>query len=44
MGSVERGYGWVMYDLHVILTGGTIDSHYDPTRDTAVPNDKSVIP
>ena len=32
------------FQFHVILTGGTIDSHYDPTRDTAVPNDKSVIP
>lgn len=30
--------------IHMILTGGTIDSHYDGTRDTAVPNDTSVLP
>ncbi len=30
--------------IHFILTGGTIDSYYDPTKDTTVPNKKSVIP
>lgn len=30
--------------LHFIITGGTIDSYYDGTKDTAVPNKKSVIP
>lgn len=27
-----------------ILTGGTIDSHYDGSKDTAVPNEHSVVP
>ncbi len=30
--------------IHFILTGGTIDSYYDGTRDTVVPNKYSVIP
>ncbi len=30
--------------IHFILTGGTIDSYYDGTKDTAVPHKKSVIP
>lgn len=30
--------------LHFILTGGTIDSYYDGTRDTAVTNKRSVVP
>lgn len=30
--------------IHFIITGGTIDSHYDGSKDTAVPNEKSVIP
>jgi L-asparaginase len=30
--------------IHFILTGGTIDSYYDATKDTAVPNEHSVIP
>ena len=30
--------------IHFILTGGTIDSHYDGTKDTVVPNEHSVIP
>ena len=30
--------------IHFIITGGTIDSFYDGTKDTAVPNEKSVIP
>jgi len=30
--------------IHFIITGGTIDSYYEPTKDTAVPNKHSVIP
>jgi len=30
--------------IHFILTGGTIDSYYDGTKDTVVANKKSVIP
>lgn len=30
--------------IHFVITGGTIDSHYDGTKDTAVPNKESVIP
>ncbi len=30
--------------LHFIMTGGTIDSYWDGTLDTAVPNDHSAIP
>ncbi len=30
--------------IHFILTGGTIDSHFDPTKDTAVPNVHSILP
>lgn len=30
--------------VHFIITGGTIDSVYDSTKDTVVPNQKSVIP
>lgn len=30
--------------IHFIITGGTIDSHYDGTKDTAVANKTSVIP
>lgn len=30
--------------IHFILTGGTIDSYYEPTKDTAVPNQHSIIP
>lgn len=30
--------------IHYVMTGGTIDSFYDGTKDTAVPNEKSVIP
>lgn len=30
--------------IHFIITGGTIDSHYDGAKDTAVPNETSVIP
>lgn len=30
--------------IHFILTGGTIDSFYDGTKDTAVPQEHSVVP
>lgn len=30
--------------IHIIMTGGTIDSYYDGTKDTAVPQVHSVIP
>jgi len=30
--------------LHFIITGGTIDSYYDGIKETAIPNEKSVIP
>ena len=30
--------------IHFIITGGTIDSHYDSSKDTAVPNEESIIP
>ena len=30
--------------IHFIITGGTIDSQYSGVKDTAVPNDKSIIP
>lgn len=30
--------------IHVVLTGGTIDSHWDATTDTVMPNKKSVVP
>lgn len=30
--------------IHIIITGGTLDSHYDGTKDTAVPNTQLVIP
>ena len=30
--------------LHFIMTGGTIDSYYDGTKDTAVTNERSVVP
>lgn len=30
--------------VHFVLTGGTIDSFYDGTRDTVVPNKRSSIP
>lgn len=34
----------VRQSVHFILTGGTIDSHYDGSKDTAVPNRTSAIP
>ena len=30
--------------IHFIVTGGTIDSYYDGSKDTVVPHKKSVIP
>ena len=30
--------------IHIIMTGGTIDSYYDGSKDTVVPNKTSVIP
>ena len=30
--------------IHVIITGGTLDSFYDSTKDTVVPNKKSILP
>ncbi|MCK5061383.1 asparaginase [Candidatus Parcubacteria bacterium] len=30
--------------LHFIITGGTIDSYYDGTKDTAITNEHSVVP
>jgi L-asparaginase len=30
--------------LHFIVTGGTIDSYYDGTKDTVVPYEHSVVP
>lgn len=30
--------------IHFIMTGGTIDSYYEGTKDTVVPNKNSVIP
>jgi len=30
--------------IHFIITGGTLDSHYDGIKDTVVPNEKSLLP
>ena len=30
--------------IHFIITGGTIDSYYDPVKETAVPSEHSYIP
>ncbi len=30
--------------IHVIITGGTIDSYYDGTKDTVIPSERSIIP
>lgn len=30
--------------IHFVITGGTIDSYYDGTKDTVVPGEESVIP
>lgn len=32
------------FTIHFVITGGTIDSYYDGSKDTAVPNKESVIP
>ena len=32
------------FPIHFIITGGTIDSHYDSKKDTAIPLKHSVIP
>ncbi|OIP98747.1 hypothetical protein AUK40_01220 [Candidatus Wirthbacteria bacterium CG2_30_54_11] len=31
-------------ELHTIATGGTIDSHWEPTKDTVISNTQSIIP
>jgi hypothetical protein len=31
------------FERYIVVGGGTIDSHWDPSRDTAVPNIQSVI-
>ena len=33
-----------MDKIHFIITGGTIDSHYDGMKDTAAPNEESIVP
>lgn len=33
-----------MDKIHFLITGGTIDSHWDPIKDTAVANERSIIP
>ena len=33
-----------MEKIHFIITGGTIDSHWDPIKDTAVANERSIMP
>jgi L-asparaginase len=30
--------------IHFILTGGTIDSYYEATKDTVIPSVKSIVP
>jgi L-asparaginase len=30
--------------IHFVITGGTIDSYYEGSKDTVVPNKKSIIP
>jgi|SRR3989344_3233061 len=30
--------------IHFIITGGTIDSYYESTKDTVLPNKKTIIP
>ncbi len=30
--------------IHIIITGGTIDSYYYPPQETSVPNEKTIIP
>jgi len=33
-----------MNTIHIIITGGTIDSYYNGSKDTVVPNNESIIP
>lgn len=33
-----------IFPLHFIMTGGTIDSYYEGSKDTVIPNRESVIP
>ncbi len=33
-----------MSEIHFIITGGTIDSHFDPARATTVVNKKTILP
>jgi len=33
-----------MDKIHFVLTGGTIDSHYDGIQDAIVPNEHSIVP
>lgn len=33
-----------IFSIHFIITGGTIDSYYDGTKDTAITNEHSIIP
>ncbi len=30
--------------IHIVITGGTIDSYFEATKDTIVPNKKTIIP
>ncbi len=32
------------FTIHFVITGGTIDSRYDGSKDTAIPNETSIIP
>ncbi len=32
------------FPINFIITGGTIDSYYEGTKDTVVPNEHSIIP
>ncbi|MFH1218246.1 MAG: asparaginase domain-containing protein [Candidatus Peregrinibacteria bacterium] len=32
------------HELHTVATGGTLDSKWEPSKDTAVPNDESIVP
>jgi len=32
------------FTIHFVITGGTIDSYYDGSKDTAIPNKESIIP
>ena len=30
--------------IHFVITGGTIDSYYNPSKGTAIPNKTSIVP